>query len=286
MWVAYMIGVYYETWACPWTDKAEECELAKIDVPVTHIFLSFCRPDCTYKKSQGTWKGTGLEFSSDFQVIRQAIQIVKKKGIKVILSIGGANGIWGGWNSLGIALLCYDLELDGFDIDYEPQDYFDAAFLSKVIKTMKSYCVSGQSLSLAGFAGGCLTPVEQPYRGTLTPVLDECYPLLDFVNIMNYDAGKDWDYVAAYKSYQKYPITVGWGLQVGHQGWGDAYLTAADVQQFLQHIEQPDFFFIWAWFKAGTPNCREVIRLISPEKEQGVIYCKNCGEPVCEIIIK
>ena len=72
-----MIGVYFESWACPWTDKPEQCALALIEKPIEIVYLSFARPDCTYKKSQGTWEGTGLDFSPGFQVIRQAIQILK-----------------------------------------------------------------------------------------------------------------------------------------------------------------------------------------------------------------
>lgn len=260
-----MLGVYFESWEDYWADKVEDCALAKIE-GATHVFLSFVYPNCGYKKSQGTWYDTGLEFTCDFQIIRQSIKRLQSRGIKVILSVGGASYIsWEKFNPLSIALLCYDLEADGFDLDYEPINYFEKELFIECIKKMKPFCVSGQTLSIAGFAGGCLTPEQQPYRGTLIPVLEECKNLLDFVNIMNYDAGKDWDYHAAYRSYEevvdrKTPLN--WGLQVGKQGWGDALLTEKDVLEFKHDLAKGDGFFVWAYFKSGSPDFRRIVELL------------------------
>lgn len=262
-----MLGVYFESWACPWVDSVEKCALAQIEAPVTHVFLSFCKPDCAYVKSNGTYNGTGLDFSVDFQIIRQSIQVLKRKGIKVILSVGGASYTnWAQWSPLSIALLGYDLEVDGWDLDYEPTTTFDADMLIRYIKIMKAYCVSGQTISIAGFAGGCFKPVEQPYRGTLIPVLEECKEILDFVNIMNYDAGSGWDYKKAYDSYKPYCKMISWGLQVGKQGWGDALLTEQQVLEWKAYKRPEDGFFIWAYFKEGAPNCQQVLKLLlTPE---------------------
>lgn len=290
----YMIGVYFETWACPWTDDAKKSALAQIESPVTHVFLSFVKPDCSYKKSQGTWNGTGLDFSLDFQVVREAIQILKSKGIKVVLSVGGASYTnWPNVNTLSLAQLCYDLEADGWDLDYEPIAIFDKDVLINTIKVMKAYCVSGQLLSIAGFAGGCLDINDNLYMGTMKPVLKECASLLSFVNIMNYDAGKGWDYEKAYKAYVQFPVLVNWGLEVGPQGWGDAVLTEEDVRKFMTIKEKEDGWFIWAYFKTGKPNCKEVLKILSASTQpkpdlpkSQVVLCPNCHQGVIEITYK
>lgn len=279
-----MIGVYFETWGCPWTDKPEECALAKIEKPIDVVFLSFCRPDCTYRKSQGTWYGTGLDFSPEFQVIRKAIQILKQKGIRVMLAVGGASYSFDVFNHKNVAELMYDLELDGMDIDWEPvRGIADAHKLGPIIEQAKQYCVSGQWLSMAGFAGGCYPPREGDlYRGINLPGLQSHGHLLDFVNIMNYDAGKDWDGLAAYDSYrQVFKKELLYGFQVGKQGWGDAYLTLPEVEKACQHIKpNQDGCFVWAYFKEGNPNCKQVLDLahsiLSDEKPVTGFSCPNC----------
>lgn len=258
-----MIGVYFETWACPWTDKAENCALSKIEKPIDFVFLSFCKPDCTYRKSQGTWTGTGLDFSPDFQVIRKSIQILKQKGIKVLLAVGGASYQFDVFNHKSVAELMYDLELDGMDIDWEPiRGIADADKLGPILEQAKQYCVSGQLLTMAGFANGCMMPqAGDTYRGVNLQGLKSHGHLLDYVNIMAYDGGKNLDVIASYNSYKqvvKKPIML--GFQVGTQGWGDAYLSLEDVEKHCTYIKPfGDGCFVWAYFKDGIPNTKQVI---------------------------
>lgn len=280
-----MIGVYFETWACPWTDKPEECALSKIEKPIDMVFLSFCRPDCTYRKSQGTWTGTGLDFSVDFQVIRKSIQILKQKGIKVLLAVGGASYQFDTFNHKSVAELMYDLELDGMDIDWEPiRGIQDAHLLGPILEQAKQYCVSGQLLTMAGFANGTMEPRNgDPYRGVNLQGLQSHGHLLDYVNIMAYDGGKNLDVIASYNSYKqivKCPILL--GFQVGTQGWGDAYLSLEDVTKCCTYI-QPfgDGCFVWAYFKDGIPNTKQVVEeaskiLNKPAKPHfSCPYCNN-----------
>jgi hypothetical protein len=277
-----MIGVYFETWACPWTDKPEECALAKIEKPIEVVFLSFVRPDCTYKKSQGTWTGTGLDFSVDFQVIRKAIQLVKKKGIKVMLAVGGASYQFDTFNHKSVAELMYDLELDGMDIDWEPvRGIVDASQFGPLIEQAKQYMVSGQLLSAALFAYGAMEPKEgNIYQGVNRQGLLSHGHLLDMVNIMAYDGGKELDVIASYNSVKdvfKKQVLV--GFQVGKQGWGDAYLSIEDVKKVCTYIQPGDGCFVWAYFKDGNPDCSQVIDIASQILEPKPIssfYCPNC----------
>jgi hypothetical protein len=279
-----MIGVYFESWGCPWTDKPEECALAKIEKPIEVVYLSFVRPDCTYKKSQGTWYGTGLDFSVDFQVIRKAIQILKKKGIKVMLAVGGASYQFDVFNHKSVAELMYDLELDGMDLDWEPTlGIKDASKFGPLIAQAKQYCVSGQLLSAALFAYGAMEPVSGDiYRGVNLEGLLSHGHLLDMVNIMAYDGGKDLDVIASYNSVkQVFKKDVLVGFQVGKQGWGDAYLSIEDVKRVCTYI-QPfgDGCFVWAYFKDGIPNCKEVLatasQILQPTLQGTAFDCPNC----------
>lgn len=265
-----MIGVYFESWGCPWTDKPKECALAKIEAPIEVVYLSFVKPDCTYKKSQGTWEGTGLDFSCDFKVIQKAIKILKQKGIKVMLAVGGASYSFDTFNHKSVAELMYDLELDGMDLDWEPiKGIKDADKFGPIIEQAKQYCVEGQLLSAALFAYGAMLPNGDLYRGVNLQGLKSHGHLLDMVNIMAYDGGKDLDVIASYNSvkevFKKHVLV---GFQVGTQGWGDAYLSLEDVKKVCTYI-QPfgDGCFVWAYFKDGKPNCAEVVQLASVLKK-------------------
>lgn len=279
-----MIGVYFESWACPWTDKPEECALAKIEKPIDVVYLSFVRPDCTYKKSQGTWYGTGLDFSVDFQVMRKAIQILKKKGIKVMLAVGGASYQFDVFNHKSVAELMYDLELDGMDIDWEPAlGIKDDDKFGVLIEQAKQYMVSGQLLSAALFAYGAMEPsAGNMYQGVNRKGLLSHGHLLDMVNIMAYDGGKDLDVIKSYNTTReifKKEILV--GFQVGTQGWGDAYLSIEDVKKVCTYI-QPfgGGCFVWAYFKSGNPNCQQVIdtayQILQPMPQLCSFSCPKC----------
>ena len=73
-------AVYFETWASPWTDQAEKMDLANI-VGFNIVYLSFAKPDGTYKKGSCIFDNTGLNFCQTFTVVQNAITILKKKNI-------------------------------------------------------------------------------------------------------------------------------------------------------------------------------------------------------------
>ena len=78
MCVAYIIsmskiGVYYETWSDKWTNDVTKSGLYNMDDNVTIVYLAFAKPECTYVANQNSWIGTGLNFSSDWNVIKSAI---------------------------------------------------------------------------------------------------------------------------------------------------------------------------------------------------------------------
>jgi chitinase len=273
-----MIGVYFETWACPWSGSGADSALAKVEAPIDTVILSFVHPNCTYKKGQRTWVGTGLNFSSEFHVIQQAIEILKKKGIKVLLGVGGATYQFDIYNPSNVAFLMQDLDADGIDLDWEPyKGIAEAHKFGPLIEQTKPFC-KDKLLSAAVFAYGVLGPQNgNPYRGVNTAGLLSHGNMLDFINVMAYDGGKGLDVSVSYSSYQEIfskPIMM--GFQVGKQGWGDAYLTLADVTSLCKKLRPKDGCFVWAYFKDGNPNCRQVVTTAA-SLLQPTFSCPNCS---------
>lgn len=280
-----MIGVYFESWACPWTNKAEESMLAKITTPVQVVYISFARPDSTYIKGQYTFANTGLDFSLDFSVVKKAIEILQQKKIKVMIAVGGATFPWDTYRPQSISDLVFDLGADGLDIDWEPAKGFQsAAQLPVLIQTSRNYNPS-KLISLAGFSTGCFEPNGDTYRGMNISGLTQQGQNLDWVNIMAYDAGQGFDVIACYESYRKYfkkQLCV--GFQVGQQGWGDAVLTMDDVIKICNYIKgNKDTCFVWAYFKSGNPTTKQVLDKASSilntptTKPISKCPCPNCG---------
>lgn len=68
------------------------------------------------------WQGTGVQFSSNADVVKGAIAILKQKNpaTKVLIAVGGATYTnWAGMNTAAIKKFVDDFGLDGVDIDYE-----------------------------------------------------------------------------------------------------------------------------------------------------------------------
>ena len=280
-----MIGVYFESWGCPWTNKAEESMLAKIASPIEVVYLSFVRPDICYVKGQYTFANTGLDFSLDFSVVKKAIQILQQKKIKVMIAVGGATFPWDTYKPQNLSDFVFDIGADGIDIDWEPaKGIQSAAQLPVLIQTTRSYNPT-KLISLAGFSTGCFEPNGDTFRGMNIAGLTQQGQNLDWVNIMAYDAGQGFDVIACYESYRKYfkkELCV--GFQVGQQGWGDAMLTLDDVVKVCNYIKgNKDGCFVWAYFKSGNPTTKQVLDKASSilsaptTKPISKCACPNCG---------
>lgn len=276
-----MIGVYFETWSCPWANSAADLALAKIAKPIDQVYLSFVNPNCSYKKGQCTWNGTGLNFSSDFKIVKEAISILQNQGIKVILAIGGASYSFSPYYPQNCADLMMDLGCDGVDLDWEPADGFKSANKLGNIISITRQAIGKKFLSLAGFSTGCLDPNGDTYRGMNIQGIRECGQLLDQINVMAYDAGRGFDTKAAYDAFRKYfSKSLALGFEVGKQGWGDAWLTMEDVKASCQWLK--DGCFVWAYFKAGPPSAVEVCQTVAQilNVEQTKFNCPHCKQTI------
>lgn len=260
------IGVYYETWSEKWTSDATKSGLALIDKPVTIVYLSFATPDSKYVKGQFSFINTGLSFSSDFKIVQQAISILKKKEIIVMLSVGGGS-YWSGtktFNAQNCVDLMNDLGCDGIDLDWEGNASKDYE-LTDCIKKLKPL-MGPKKISFAGFSTGAYGKDGDTYKGSAIDAMTKQGSNVDWINIMAYDAGKNFDPLGAFAAYQVYfkgPLLL--GFEVGKQGWGDDLLTLEEVEKNCEVVKAHDKkhgIMIWSYQKSSdnlTPTTKQVI---------------------------
>lgn len=271
MYVPYImsqIGVYYETWSDKWVSDATKSGLALINKPVTIVYLSFATPECKYVANQNTFIGTGLNFSSDWKVVKSAIQIVKEKGITVMLSVGGGS-YWSGsktFNASNCVALMNDLGCDGIDLDWEGHASRDYE-LTDAIKKLKPL-MEKKKISFAGFSTGAYGKDGDTYKGSAIDAMVKQGSNVDWINIMAYDAGKNFDPLGAFAAYQIYykgPLLL--GFEVGKQGWGDDLLTKDEVEKNCAVVKaqgKDNGIMIWSYQKSNdnlTPTTQEVINI-------------------------
>ncbi len=147
---------------------------------LTHINYAFVVPnaDGTFHDVNNPWK------------LKSIVEKAHAQGVKVLVSVGG----WG-WDDQfealaadpalratfvsGLAAYAEEYNLDGLDIDWEYPDpgVSDQHFLALM-----------QELRTALPAGKLLTAAVLAQGPTVEGILPETFPLMDFVNIMAYDA--------------------------------------------------------------------------------------------------
>jgi len=102
------------------TSRPAVCPLAAY---VNVVVVSFVKPDCTYTKGSLAFSGTGVDFSSPGDVVRDAIKILKDSNpnVRVLLAVGGATYTnFARMNTQAIRDIVDDFGYDGVDLDYEP----------------------------------------------------------------------------------------------------------------------------------------------------------------------
>jgi hypothetical protein len=147
------------------------------------VFLAFCQPDCQYTSK--SFNSTGLQFSSDFATVQGAIDVLKSKGSKVYLSIGG--GSYQNWqkrNVKGCIQLAQDLHCDGIDIDWE-KTFSDQKELSQILSEFYA-AKTNLEMSAAVWSTGAYPNNGDTYAGVWIDVLKKQGQLLNSINLMAY----------------------------------------------------------------------------------------------------
>lgn len=118
---------YFPSWSETFP-SANGTLLRNLPEEVTHVFLSFVKPDMRYEKGSYDLRNTGLEVPYDGQTLKESVEILKAKGVNVIISIGGET-YWGTDAAYNIdyqqiADFVRDFGFQGIDWDYEPNGGF------------------------------------------------------------------------------------------------------------------------------------------------------------------
>lgn len=268
-----MLGVYVESWGCRWANNGTEHDLAHVKGDI--LYISFCDPQLKYVRGSCNLQNTGLSFSSDFNTVAHAISIAQQKGQIVMLSVGGATYSWDSYNVKSIIGLATDLRVDGIDIDWEPAHNPDPKNLVEIIRKIREKGYD-RKLSLAAFSVGAYghgefvnsKPNGSLYTGLNYTALQEVGDLLDWINIMAYDAGITFDPIESYNSFKTiYKKKIYLGVEPGKQAWGDEITELSDVKNYYNHVKQfGDGLFIWSLKKPGDFNVNDLINLMNHQE--------------------
>ena len=258
---------YLPSWSIPWFDESsyKSSKIATADKLFSHIVISFAKPDLTFNSNN--WDGTGIEFSSDLNDTKKAIELLQQKGVKVLLAVGGAS--YNNWQSLADeqskdishtvhkkalkALIDY-LNLDGVDIDYEVEGA-DSDNITKYYKSVLAIkeAIGNKILTLAAWSTGadCTADTTNSigckgrisyYSGNagrerlLFDKLKEngynLESLFNYISIMSYDGGVDrFDPISFYNNYQSiYHGPTALGMEIPAEGWGGAELVEKNTE--------------------------------------------------------
>lgn len=120
---------YFPSWSESWVSANQDSPLRRIPSFVTHVFLSFGKPDLQYIAGSYDISQTGINVPYDGCALKESVSALNDKGIKVILSIGGetywtSSTIYNDINYQQIKDLVDDMGFAGIDWDFEPNGSF------------------------------------------------------------------------------------------------------------------------------------------------------------------
>lgn len=179
----------YVVYASTWNTSIYDLTTANIPNYITHINLSFVRPDTTYQKGSYAFDQgvAGFEFiegamtnngqrtftAQQAQDLRNMIATLKARGTQVWISVGGwsysQGDQWSHFNAPRIVALAQDLGASGVDIDWESSTSIcnkqaDASFsctkdgeVAGIINSLYSEIQArnaGLGISIAGWSTG------------------------------------------------------------------------------------------------------------------------------------
>lgn len=248
-------GVYFESWD-EWKGRLKDLNKA-----YNTVYLSFADPKG--KWNGGDWSGTGMQFHSSVDVVKEDIRELQGRGVTVMLSVGGASfPFQDGFDGTEMVKLANDLGCDGIDIDWEGGGNW-----VNIIHTFKmsQQKANGKcmKLSAAVWSTGCMQPVQgDQYRGMNIAGLVTHGSYFDWLNIMAYDCGPPSmispnGSFYTYRVYYPGPLCM--GFEVGKMGWGGYLTTQDDVKSAAGYtgadkLGDKNGYFIWSYRKADYAN--------------------------------
>lgn len=289
---------YLPTWALEGFHTVDyaSSQIPTIDELYSHVVISFAKPDMTFNGTN--FVGTGVEFASYLEGVKKAIEVLQKRGVKVLLAVGGAT--YNNWDPLAneqgleisatrhkkaLKAFIDTLNLDGIDVDYEISgaDSVNVERYYKSILALKE--VTGDKLlTIAGWSTGadCIaaTSHHSDCQGKLSywgnsagrerilfkKFRDNGYiveELFDYVAIMTYDGGLNrFDPINLFENYQAiYNGPIAMGFEIPAEAWGGAELVVTNTQ--AEACESTSMISGDSYISGGTKRHYSIERLVN-----------------------
>lgn len=249
--------VYYESWSA---DPAA-ADLTQLPAYVTHVILSFAKPNAQYTGNLNL-SGSGLNLPYSGQTLKAAVASAKQQhpSLQILLAVGGATyHEWHALNTQALVSLVNDLGLDGIDIDYE-QTPPDAAQVNQVTQRLRAALPANKTLTMAvmhvAAYGQDQWQYSQPTGSDWTGFLHQIQPALtevSMINVMSYDAGASYNAQEAYHAFRYYYSgVISMGMEVPPEAWGDHRWTVAKVEAMASTLDMTndtDGLMLWSLHK-------------------------------------
>ena len=161
----------------------------------------------------------------------------------------------------------------------------DSAF-GPIIHGFRSNGWVGMKLSCAGAPNGAAVSTNL-WTGVNRKGLISNGAELDWVNIMAYDSGLEYQPLDAFKTYRsvyKGPLYL--GIELGTQGWGNAITSETNVLEYHESLKHYDAagFFVWAFHKPpeSSPSIERIIEIA--ERIKPGLACPNCKKELLVVL--
>lgn len=260
---------YWPSWFDWNRDILKDYQIGGKKERVDVINISFALPE---KNGTLLWNDVVKGDGGNYQTTKNIIEELKKQGKKVIIAVGGATAHnWNLENPQAIKTLAENIKkfvdeygLNGVDIDYEMLDPLKRAKVADLIVDLRKlmpqnqYLLSYAAWSIGAYgnenAGHTHPEWAGGNAGIDIKILKEAGHLLDYVNVMSYDAfdpSKHYnpiEAIEAYKSLMGSADKVVLGLELGNQGWPEnTKTTTKDVQPWVEYAAKNGFGGVMFW---------------------------------------
>lgn len=279
---------YFESWSEQWAENPQELQLAQLPPYVNVVVVSFMKPDGTYSGNYNL-EGTGLKFSANGTVVKDAIALLKKRNpnTKVLLGVGGAEyrENFASLNTTAIANVVIDFGFDGVDIDYEPYGPNDIAYCTPPGNTIS--CTSDAKFrqlvrEIRTALNGIPTIPTRPYLVMLAAWSVGAYgegewinswpttnmtglmlnlmrspeaSMIDILSVMSYNVGCAYSPQEALEAYQNYfKGKVAMGVEVPPEEVGHNVYTLRKVRELTDAVVNRNAGGIMLWSLQKQPN--------------------------------
>jgi hypothetical protein len=253
------VVAYHDSWDDVPAASPAASSLATLPGYVGVVDMAFARPDLAYRGNLDLSQ-TGLEYRVSGRFLRDAIAMlrVRHPATKVLLSVGGAAyGNWHRLNEAAVAHLVHDLDLDGVDIDFEPQrpacgadaggsvhcatDALWPQLVQRLRAVLPRPALLTASVWSVGAYGEGRFRDAQPHSdwtGLMLHFLrSPAVANLDMLAINAYDAGPDFDPMQAFRAYRAlWPGPLALGLAVQRNGGSGPFLRPEQAELLARRV--------------------------------------------------